>query len=110
MIHRPTSHYCHCHRYSVTLGVLVQAWHAGQPQDRSHSWTHNSPSSRPLGVSPFSLGGCRISVCAFSMKCSSWATWQAVSGLSPVIMTTWGEGQRLSGTELQPEDLVPNPF
>lgn len=49
-------------------------------------------------------------MCAFSMKCSSWATWQAVSGLSPVIMTTWGEGQRLSGTELQPEDLVPNPF
>lgn len=31
MIHRLTSHYCHCHRYSVTLGVLVQAWHAGQP-------------------------------------------------------------------------------
>lgn len=27
-------------------------------------------------------------VCSFWVKCSSWATWQAVSGLSPVIITT----------------------
>lgn len=46
------------------------------------------------GASPFPVGGCRISVWAFSMKCSSRATWQAVSGLSPVIMTTCGEGRR----------------
>lgn len=31
MIHRPMSHCCHHHRYSVTLGMLTQAWHIREP-------------------------------------------------------------------------------
>lgn len=33
--------------------------------------------------------GCNTSVCSFWIKWSSLATWQAVRGLSPVIITTW---------------------
>lgn len=32
---------------------------------------------------------CNTSVCSFWMKWSSLATWHAVRGLSPVIITTW---------------------
>lgn len=32
---------------------------------------------------------CNTSVCSFWMKWSSLATWHAVKGLSPVIITTW---------------------
>ena len=83
MIHRPVSHCCHHYRHSMTLGVL----RPGNP-GAVLGWVRDPPSPQPLRVSPFSEGGCRISVRAFSMKCSSWATWQAVSGLSPVITTT----------------------
>lgn len=37
---------------------------------------------------PGRSGGCRIRICSFFRKFSSRATWQAVSGLSPVIITT----------------------
>lgn len=40
-------------------------------------------------ILPWSWLGCNISVCSFWMKWSSLATWHAVRGLSPVIITTW---------------------
>lgn len=45
--------------------------------------------SEVLNVWPGLVLGCKISVCSFWMKWSSLATWQAVKGLSPVIITTW---------------------
>ena len=37
---------------------------------------------------PLSFGGCRTRVQSFLVNLSSLATWQAVSGLSPVIIAT----------------------
>lgn len=37
---------------------------------------------------------CNTSVCSFWMKWSSLATWHAVRGLSPVIITTWKQSKK----------------